>query len=136
MTHQMKVTTNPPGLICPECGRYITIQRNKRTIINAGDNSINHNYSVGGVRAGVQIEKPVLNEVVDKLFGIKKGTKMTYLGKELRIVFDSSLYCHDCGCEISKGKEFYACFYDNALDADDGYGMFEEIPICLKCGDE
>ena len=61
---------------------------------------------------------------------------MTYCRRDTRIVTCSLVYCNECGCEILDGKEFYVCFYDYALDAEDGYGMFEEIPICLKCGDE
>jgi hypothetical protein len=61
---------------------------------------------------------------------------MSYCGREKRIVMCPPVYCSECSREVSDGEEFYAYFYDYAIDADDGYGMYEEIPICLECGDE
>ena len=58
-----------------------------------------------------------------------------YCGKK-KAVAKTELFCEDCGTTIEEGDKYIAALYDYALDASDGYGVFDEVPLCQHCGRE
>jgi len=57
-----------------------------------------------------------------------------YAGTKPRVA-KTTLYCEDCGITILTGEKYCVAVYDLAVDAEDGYGDFDEVPLCVNCGD-
>ena len=56
-----------------------------------------------------------------------------YCGKEKRnYKGKNKIFCLECGRVIE--GDYYVLFYDYAIDAEDGYGEFDEICLCNECG--
>lgn len=43
---------------------------------------------------------------------------------------ETHIYCNDCGKPICN-DHIYTVYIDSALDAEDGYGDFDEVYICI-----
>jgi len=61
---------------------------------------------------------------------------MTYCGSvKTGIPKNVKIYCEECGKEITD-SHYFIRLYDLALDADDGYGDYEEVITCKECFEE